>query len=100
VIQRISLADRDHRIPADRQVRAPAPSDTQSQAEENHGILAKRRSTRANPTAEVRQRQFCATVELVGAARALGDAAGSGRGQGHRGAPPGAPGQTLTDRLL
>jgi len=66
-----------------------------------HGVVVERRSTRADPAAQVRQRQFRATIELVGAAfGALGDAhssAGSGRGQGHRGAAPGAPGQALTD---
>lgn len=63
--------------------------------------MAERRSARADPAAQVRQRQFRAAVELVGAAfGALGDArpsAGSGRGQGHRGATPGAPGQALTE---
>lgn len=69
----------------------------------SHGIVAERRATRADPAAQVRQRQFRAAVELVGAAfGALGDAhpsAGSGRGQGHRGATSGAPGQALTDSM-
>lgn len=67
--------------------------------EGDYGVLAERRSACANSAAQVRQRQFRATVELVGAARAFGDAlaAGSGRGQGHRGASPGDPGQALTD---
>jgi len=69
--------------------------------DEKHGIVVERRSTRANSAAQVRQRQFGAAFELVGATRgAPGDtlaSAGSGRGQGHRGAAPGTAGQTLTD---
>lgn len=65
--------------------------------------MVERRSTRADPAAQVRQRQFRAAVELVGAALGtLGDSypsAGSGRGQGHRGATSGAPGQALTDSV-
>ena len=63
--------------------------------------MAERRSTCADPAAQIRQRQFRAAIELGGAAfDALGDAlpsTGSGRGQGHGGAAPGAPGQALTD---
>lgn len=58
--------------------------------------MAERRSTRADSATQVRQRQFRAAVQLVGAALGtLGDAftpAESGCGQGYRGAAPSAPG--------
>jgi len=59
--------------------------------------VAERRAARADSAAEIRQRKLRATVQLVGTALgALGDApAGSGRGQGHRGAAPSSSGQAL-----
>lgn len=63
--------------------------------------MAERCSARANSAAQIRQRQLGAAFELVGATRgASGDTlapTGSGRGQGHRGAAPGTPGQALTN---
>lgn len=65
---------------------------------ENHGILAERRATRENSTAEIRQRELGEAVQFDGATRAAGSAfaADPGRGEGHRGATTSAPGQALT----
>lgn len=64
----------------------------------NHGILAERRATRENSTAEIRQRELGEAVQFNGATRAAGSAfaADPGRGEGHRGATTSAPGQAVT----
>lgn len=64
----------------------------------NHGILAERRATGENSTAEIRQRELGEAVQFDGATRAGGSAfaADPGRGEGHRGATTSAPGQALT----